>query len=94
MITISEDALAMIDKKQSPVFIEIPHTVSGCCFEITDCPSLRFGVPSNLARYTKHEIQTCTVYVPNCFPEIGEYVICAKSLFGFKRLVLSGWRLI
>lgn len=94
MISISDDALALIKEKQSPLFINIPHTVSGCCFEVTDCPSISFGEPKNLSEYTKQTVQNATVYVPGCFPENGDYVIRAKSFFGFKRLVLSGWRLI
>ncbi len=94
MITISEDALAFIEEKQSTLFIDIPHTVSGCCFEVTDCPSIRFGEPKKLSEYRKQSIQSATVYVPSCFPENGTFVIRAKSFLGFKRLVLSGWRLI
>lgn len=94
MITISEGALALIEEKQSPLFIDIPHTVSGCCFDVTDCPSIRFGEPKKLSEYAKQTMQNSTVYVPNCFPENGSHVIRVKRFFGFKRLVLSGWRLI
>lgn len=74
MITISEDALAFIEEKQSTLFIDIPHTVSGCCFEVTDCPSIRFGEPKKLSEYRKQSIQSATVYVPSCFPENGTFV--------------------
>jgi len=94
MITISADALALIEEKQSPLFIDIPHTVSGCCFEITDCPSISFGEPKELADYSKQTLQNATVYVPRCFPKDGSHVIRTRNFFGFKRLVLSGWRLI
>jgi hypothetical protein len=94
MITISEDALALIEAKQSPLFIDIPHTVSGCCFEVTDCPSIHFGEPKNLADYTRQTLQNATVYVPSCFPKNGSHIIRARNILGFKRLVLSGWRLI
>ena len=94
MITISEDALALIEQKQSPLFIDLPHTVSGCCFEVTDCPSISFGEPKKLADYTKQTLQNATVYVPRCFPNDGSLEIRTRNFFGFKRLVLSGWRLI
>jgi hypothetical protein len=94
MITLSEDALALIEAKQSPLFIDIPHTVSGCCFEVTDCPSIHFGEPTKLSDYRKQTLQDATVYVPNSFPENGSYRIRVRNFFGFKRLVLSGWRLI
>lgn len=94
MLTISEDALAVITEKQSPIFIDVPHTVTGCCFEVTDCPSIRFGTPRDFSNYSKREIQACIVYVPNSFPDAGDFVIRTKSLLGFKRLSLTGWRLI
>jgi hypothetical protein len=94
MITISEEALALIEEKQSPLFIDIPHAVRGCCFEMTDCPAVRFGEPKQLADYTRQTIQNATVYVPGCFPDDGAYVIRSRSFFGFRRLALSGWRLI
>lgn len=94
MITLSADALAFVEAAQSPLFIDIPHTVSGCCFEVSDCPAVRLGEPRQLADYTRQTLQQVTVYVPKCFPENGQYLIRVKSLFGFKRLVLSGWRLL
>jgi hypothetical protein len=94
MITLSEDALALIEEKQSPLFIDIPHAVRGCCFAMTDCPAVRFGQPGSLSAYTRQTIQNATVYVPCGFPDSGDYVIRSRSFFGFKRLVLSGWRLI
>ena len=94
MITISEDALALIEEKQSSLFIDIPHEVRGCCFDMTECPAVRFGEPASLSEYARQIVQNATVYVPNCFPENGRFVINASSFLGFKRLVLSGWRLI
>ena len=94
MITLSEDALAFIEKKNSPLYIDIPHTVSGCCFEITDCPSVRFGEPHKLSDYTKQTTQGVTVFVPNCFPSKDSFVIRTRSFFGFQRLAIDGWRLI
>jgi hypothetical protein len=94
MITISEDALALIEEKQSPLFIDIPHEVRSCCFDMTECPAVRFGEPGRVSDYTRQTIQNATVYVPGCFPENGAFVIRSRSFFGFKRLVLSGWRLI
>jgi len=94
MITISEEALALIEEKESPLFIDIPHAVRGCCFEMTECPAVRFGEPRQLAGYTRQTIQNATVYVPCGFPENGAYVIRRRSFFGCKRLVLSGWHLI
>jgi hypothetical protein len=94
MITISEDALALIEEKQSPLFIDVPHEIRGCCFDMTECPAVRFGEPASLSEYARQTVQNATVYVPNGFPENGDFIIRSRNLFGFKRLVLSGWRLI
>jgi len=94
MITIAPDALALIEAKQSPLFIDVPHALSGCCFEMTECPAVRFGEPTSLADYTRQTIQNATVYVPGCFPEEGDFVIRSRNFLGFKRLALGGWRLI
>jgi hypothetical protein len=94
MITLSEDALAFIEMKNSPLVIDIPHTVSGCCFEITDCPSVRFGEPKNLADYTKQTMQGVTVFVPNSFPDNNSLTIRTRSFLGFQRLAIDGWRLL
>ena len=94
MITLSEDALALVAAKQSPLCIDIPHAVSACCLEITDCPSVSFGEPRKLDAYDRKTLQNAVVYVPRSFPEDGDFVIRTKSFFGFTRLVLSGWRLM
>lgn len=94
MLTLSADALALIAARQSPIFIDIPHTVSGCCFEVSDCPAVRLGEPKDLSGYNKQTLQQATVYVPKCFPEDGDHVVRVSSFLGFSRLVLGGWRLI
>ncbi len=93
MITLSEDALALIEQKKVPIHIEIPRSVSGCCIEVTDRPSVSFGEPKQRAEYVQQSIQGVTVYVPSCFPEVPHFTIRASSFLGFKRLVLDGWRL-
>jgi len=77
MITLSDDALALIDEKQSPIFIDI-----------------HFGEPARPADYTKQTLRNATVYVPKRFPQEGSHLIRIRKFFGFRRLVLSGWRLI
>lgn len=94
MITLTEDALALIAASRSPVVIDVPHTVSGCCFDITDCPAVRLGEPPQTGGYTRHTLQGATVYVPQGFPDDGEHVIRVRSFLGRKSLVLSGWRML
>jgi hypothetical protein len=35
LIAFSEDALAYVREKKSPVFIDVPHKAGGCCFDLT-----------------------------------------------------------
>ena len=93
MITLSEEAVAFIEKKNLPLLIDMPHTVNGCCFEITDCPSLRFGEPIKHADYTKQTMQGVTVFVPKCLHGTNSLVIRLRSFLGFQRLAIDGWRL-
>ena len=57
LITFSEDALALVGEKQSPVFIDVPYTLRGCCFDMTECPAVRFGEPVNSSGYVRQDAQ-------------------------------------
>ena len=94
MISITEEALTYIEGKKQSLFIDIPHTVTGCCFDITDCPSVNFGKPEKLMEYTQETIQGITVFVPARFPRDNSIAIKVRRFFGFKKLVITGWRLI
>lgn len=92
MLTLTAEALALAAR--SPICIDVPHTVSGCCFDITDCPAVRLGEPPRPDQHTRLTLQGATVYVPHGFPDDGEHVIGVRSFLGRKRLVLSGWRML
>lgn len=94
MITLSEDALAYIEEKNSSLFIEPPYKVSGCCFDMTDCPAVNFGEPRQADDYTKQTISGVTVFVPNTFPTDNPVVIRTRSFLGFRQLVIDGWRMM
>jgi hypothetical protein len=94
MITLSEDALAYVEEKNTSLFIDVPYKVSGCCFDMTDCPAVNFGEPRQVAEYTKQTISGVTVFVPNSFPSDNPVVIRTRSFLGFRQLVLDGWRLM
>ena len=83
MVTFSEDALAYVGEKKSPVFIDVPYKVSGCCFDMTECPAVRLGEPENAADYTRLDTQGVTLYVPNCLPDPGALTIRTRNLLGF-----------
>ena len=93
MIRFSQDAMAYIGEKKSPVFIDLPYKVSGCCFDMTECPAVRFGEPTNTANYTRQDAQGVTLYVPNCLPDPGALTIRTRNLLGFRSLVIDGWKL-
>lgn len=93
MITFSEDALSYVGEKNSPVFIDVPYKVSGCCFDMTECPAVRFGEPSNASEYTRQDSQGVTLYVPNCLPDSDTLTIRTRNLLGFRSLVIDGWKL-
>ncbi len=93
MITLSDEALAFIHEKGLSVCIDIPQVIGGCCIEIVECPAVRLGEPKAASGYTRQVIQGVTVFVPGCFPQVGDFVIRSRSRFGFKSLVIDGWRL-
>jgi len=93
MITIDPEALTLIAEKKSGIFIDAPRAIGGCCIEITECPSVSFGEPRVQTGYTRQTIQGVTTYVPDCFPEHGDFVIRVGRFLGFRWLRLDGWRL-
>jgi hypothetical protein len=91
LIAFSEEALAYVREKNSPVFIDVPHKVSGCCIKLTECPAVRFGEPAS-ADYTRQDIQGVTLHVPNCLPDSDPLTIKMRKLVGFRSLVIDGWK--
>lgn len=94
MLTLSEDALALIAERQQPVFIDVPETIEGCCLEITTCPAVRFGTPRTIDRHALTRIQGADVFVPHCFPRTQDLLIRAKKFLGWKYLSIDGWKLV
>ena len=94
MITFSEDALNYVREKNSSVFIDMPYKVSGCCFDVTESPAVRFGVPTDVSGYTRQEAQGVTLYVPDCLPDPDSLTIGTQNFLGFRSLVIDGWKLI
>ena len=94
MISLSDDAAAFAAEKQSPIHIGIPYKVSGCCFDMTECPSVSFGEPRQPSEYTRQTINGITVFVPNDLPDDKPMTIKTRSLLGFRQLVLDGWKLV
>lgn len=94
MLSLSDDALALVAERQQPVFIDVPETIEGCCLEITICPAVRFGTPRNTEKHALMRIQGVDIFVPHCFPRTQSLLIRAKKFFGRKYLFIEGWRLV
>ncbi|MBS1158343.1 MAG: hypothetical protein H6R15_762 [Proteobacteria bacterium] len=94
MLSLAEDALALIAERQQPVFIDLPPTIEACCLEITTCPEVRFGTPRNPDQHAPMRIQGVEIFVPQGFPSTPKLLIRTRKFFGRKRLVLAGWKLV
>ncbi|SFM97999.1 hypothetical protein SAMN05660284_00189 [Formivibrio citricus] len=94
MLSLSGDALALIEKKQMPVTIGIPPSINGCCIEVTECPSVVFGVPQQMSEYTMQSIQGVVVYVPKCLNLNRPLAIRSKKIMGIEWLYMDGWKLV
>ena len=92
MISLSEDVVDRAGKKEAPILFEPPYKVSGCCFDMTECPAVSFGEPRSPAEYTQQTISGVTVFVPNEFPDDPPMMIKTRSLLGFRQLVIDGWK--
>lgn len=94
MLSLSEDALALIAERQQPVFIDVPETIEGCCMEITTCPAVRFGTPRITDKHALTQIQGTEIFVPHCFPRTQNLLIRTKKFLGRKYLFIDGWKLV
>jgi hypothetical protein len=92
LIEFSEDALAYVGEMKSPVFIDVPYKVSGCCFDVAACPAVRLGEPRNIADYTRQDVQGVTLYVPHCLSGAEALTIRMRRFLGFRGLVIDGWK--
>ena len=92
MLSLSAETIDLANQKQSTILIDPPYKVSGCCFDMTECPAVSFGEPRSPAEYTQQTISGVTVFVPNEFPDDPPMMIKTRSLLGFRQLVIDGWK--
>jgi hypothetical protein len=92
LIAFSEEALAFVEEKQSPVFIDLPYTIRGCCFRMTECPAVRFGKPEKSFGYIRQDSQGVTLYVPASLSDSDSLTIRMRNFLGFRSLVIDGWK--
>ncbi len=93
MLTISTDAQAMISAKNDSIYLDMPKTITSCCFDYQECPTIRFGMPHDISSYRLQNIDSINVYVPHRLPD-DPLEIGISSFLGIKRLVIRGWRVI
>lgn len=94
MISISAEARQWIREKNEPVHLDLPKAVSSCCFDLQECPVVRFGKPQDAVKYEEKIIDEMTVWVPRKISEEEKLQITVSKFLGFKRLVVEGWRLV
>lgn len=92
MLAISPEALVMIRAENRPVYLDMPpHIKGGCCVNLQECPTVRFGDPHDPENYVQKEIQGIQLLIPRRFPMDGDLTITVSSFLGMKRVVLEGW---
>lgn len=91
MITISPEAVAYIQAKSQPVYLDLPPLID-CCIPLRECPSVRFGTPHDPQNYHPKMIGGIRFALPKDLPEIPLEIVLTRT-FGFKRLVVEGWQL-
>jgi hypothetical protein len=91
MLKISEEALTIIRGQDKPLFLDLPKTITGCCFDLQECPTVRYGLPPVAAEYIEVFVSGITVFVPKVIVGM-ELTIEVSSFLGFKRLIVEGWR--
>jgi len=94
MLTISPEALTIIQIKKQSIFLDMPKLITSCCFHCQECPEVRFGKPHNLSEYDEKTIQNVTVFIPHRLPQNFPLTITVNSFFRIKRLVLEGWCMV
>jgi hypothetical protein len=92
LIEFSEEALAYLGERRSPVVIDLPYKVSGCCFDVAERPSVRLGEPKDRAEYVRQDSRGVTLYVPRCLSDVQALTIRVRSFLGFRSLVVDGWK--
>jgi hypothetical protein len=92
LIEFSEEALAYVAERKSPVVIDLPYEVSGCCFAVAEPPSVRLGEPKDMAGYVRQDFPGVTLYVPRCLSDAHALCIRVRRFLGFRGLVVDGWK--
>jgi hypothetical protein len=91
MLTLSREAAEIIRRQGKSVFLDMPKAITGCCFDLQECPTVRFGTPRDPEAYLSLDIDGIPVFVPRVIADINLSIEVA-SFLGCKRLIVEGWR--
>lgn len=92
MLTFTEKARALAREKNKPVYLEMSPTIKECCFSLRESPAVHFGEPRDKSLYHLRAIEGLEVYVPKELPDI-PLRVNVRNIFGWRSLVVEGWRL-
>lgn len=93
MITINDEAAALILDKNDTIYLDMPKTITSCCFDFQDCPTVRLGTPADPLLYDRWVVRNINVFVPHRMPDM-PIEIAVRSFLGIRSLVIKGWKLI
>jgi hypothetical protein len=70
------------------------HDVANTCIDVRTIPEVSIGSPQKLDKYILLNIDGIDVYVDKFVQDKEDFTIKLKKVFGFKYLVLEGWKTI
>ena len=91
MLTLTEPALAHIQARRQPVFLEMPIVINGD-ITIRESPAVRWGMPKDIRNYQLLRIQEVEIYVPHDLPKLPLKIALSRFLW-LKWLAVEGWSL-
>ena len=93
MYSITPAAAEYLKKQNQSVYLDLPPTVEGCCFQLQESPAAKMGVPPNPEAFSQHTVEGITVYVPHGLKPV-PLTVAISSFLGFKKLIVEGWPLV
>lgn len=70
------------------------HDIANTCIDVKTIPEVSIGAPLNPDKYILLNIDGIEVYVDKFVGDNEDFTIKLNKVFGFKYLVLDGWKTI
>jgi hypothetical protein len=91
---VTDEARRFLTEKGRPLTVQEPVTARGCCITVTEAPGVRYGEPAEPDTFRLLHYEDVRIYVPRVLDSLEcDLTITVRSLFGFRTLVVEGWRL-